>query len=184
LQKQIITVLLSAFLLAFMPAARANAPIISHKVYGPSPWLPFDQFQKWLHANLTDKPFYVVTAQGRLHHGVSEWRVRWKPSPRHVEWYWYWWFGSTGPQYEAEASPLVGRKGFDQIWLQSFVDAEGVRKYQAIYLKIVWPKGAKPTAASYKSPPAVISRESAPTSVPAQPAPASVEAALSRSDID
>jgi hypothetical protein len=183
MRKHLITAFLVAFLLAFAPAAKAGVPIISHEVYGPSPWLPFDRFQAWSHAHLADKPFYIVTTEGRLHNGVSEWRVRWSPSPRNVEWYWYWWFGSTGPQYEAEASSLVGKKGFDQIWLQSFVDAEGVRKYQAIYLKIIWPKNTTPASPSYKSPRANISPPE-PILAPTPPAPVPGEAAPAPSEID
>jgi hypothetical protein len=172
MQKQMMAGLLAAFLFALVPAANA-VPIISHRVYGPSPWLPLEQFGKWLHANLENKPFYVSTAEGRLRHGVSEWRVRWTPAPRNAEWYWYWWFGSTGPQYEVHAAPLVGRNGFDQIWLQSFVDAQGVRKYQSIYLKIIWPKGMTPPPTSYESPRAT-ALEPALTPAPATPPPASV----------
>lgn len=176
-------ILVAAFLLAWLPTANADAPVISHRVFGPSPWLALKPFGTWLDANLTNKPFYIVTAEGRLHNGVSEWRVRWTPSPRNVEWYWYWWFGSTGPQYEEEAAPLVGRKGFNQIWLQSFVDAEGVRKYQAIYLKIIWPKGMTPPSPSYESPRGIVP-EPAPRSTPAPSERAPSEPYWRQSNID
>jgi hypothetical protein len=121
--------------------SHADAPAAEFPPHGTSPWLPRAGFEQWLGANLAKKPYYIKAAEGRLHDGVSEWRVEWTPSPEGVEWYWYWWYGSNGSEYLQHVQSLVGGPGFDQIWLQSFVDEHGIRKYQSIFLKIIHPPG-------------------------------------------
>ena len=166
MKKRILTCLLTILVLGLASTADAAEKKKSEDSHPSSPWLAHDAFEAWLATNLKDKPFYVIAAEGRLHHGVPQWRVRSAALPVGVEW--YWWYGSTAPEYAAHAEALLP-KGFDQIWLQSFVDDKGVRKYQSIYLKLTGHPDGKPLVPStLESPAAAIEQPPA----PAAPSPA------------
>lgn len=102
-----------------------------------TPWLARVQFQLWLNENVNGKPLYISAAEGRVHDGISEWRVRTAPAPTHVEWYWYWWYDMDQKFYKARVNDLVQKKGFKQIWVQSFVNEKEEQDYQSVFLKIV-----------------------------------------------
>ena len=166
MKKRILTCILTILVLGFVSTAQASDKKKPGDSPPVSPWLAHDAFEAWLVATLKDKPFYVIAAEGRLHHGVPQWRVRSAALPEGVEW--YWWYGSTGPEYAAHAEALLP-KGFDQIWLQSFLDDKGVRKYQSVYLKITGHPDGKPLVPStLESPAAVIEPPPGPA-VPAAP---------------
>jgi hypothetical protein len=103
---------------------------------GFTPWLAHDQFEVWLKEKVADRPIYITAVEGRLHDGVSEWRIRTAPGPDHVEWYWYWWYDMDQKFYQARVDDLH-KEGFQQIWVQSFVNERGEPDYQSVFLKIV-----------------------------------------------
>ena len=77
--------------------------------------------------------YYPSIVEGRAGVSTNEYRAVMQPFPKKVFWF-YWWYGQLRSQYEEHRQRMTS-EGFREISLQSFTDLDGMRRYQACWLK-------------------------------------------------
>ena len=82
-----------------------------------------------------NREVYIDALEGRLYHGVKQFRVRLATIEQPVQW--YWWYGLSETAYQRHLAEL-SEKGFHKpIYLQKFNDVDGQPIYQVVFRKQV-----------------------------------------------
>jgi hypothetical protein len=103
---------------------------------GFTPWMDDATFHQWRAQNLDHHPIYLSAVEGRLYEGQKIWRVRVSAKPEHVKWSWKWFSQLDDKSYQYALHDNVDEKGYHTIWSQDFVDGNGERLHQVIFLHI------------------------------------------------
>jgi TolB-like protein len=98
-----------------------------------SPWLEEKAFAAQMD-RLWKDGYYPAIVEGRPGAVVNEYRAVLQPFPKKAFWF-YWWYGQLRSQYE-EHRKRMNSDGYREISLQIFTDREGMKRYQACWLKL------------------------------------------------
>lgn len=99
-------------------------------VYGFTPWLSDVEYQAEFNRQLAGS-YYPLEVEGRNFNGESQYRGKFVPFPP-SSFYFYSIHGHTQASYESLNSDLLSQ-GYKQIFLQTFVDQDGITRYQATW---------------------------------------------------
>jgi hypothetical protein len=99
-----------------------------------TPWMDDQAFHDWRSANLNHQPFYLTAIEGRVADGHKEWRVMREPKPQHSKWSWKWYSQLDDKTYLDFCHRMLDQAGYQLIWSQTFVDLNGEKLHQAIFL--------------------------------------------------
>lgn len=97
-----------------------------------TPWLDEKAFAAQMD-RLWKDGYYPAIVEGRAGPVVNEYRAMLQPFPKKVFWF-YWWYGQLRSQYE-EHQKRMSSDGYREISLHIFTDREGMKRYQACWLK-------------------------------------------------